>query len=170
MRILSIAGISCAALLAVGGAIADPMSLPHQKPGLWHEAVTADGKTSTNLICLDEASETRLSALGVQVGKRSCQSREVGHNQDGSWTVVAACSFGGTWKTVNHSEVTGDFDSKITTVTDATFTGAPAGTPDGAHRVVIVATWQGPCQPGQKGGDVVMSNGTTINILDGASH
>jgi hypothetical protein len=33
----------------------------------------------------------------------------------------------------------------------------------------MTATWTGPCKPGMKGGDVIMSNGMKINLLDGTS-
>jgi hypothetical protein len=33
----------------------------------------------------------------------------------------------------------------------------------------MTMTWLGPCKPGMKGGDVIMSNGMKINALDGTA-
>jgi hypothetical protein len=45
-------------------------------------------------------------------------------------------------------------------------TGAPVTTLNGRHQIVITATWLGPCKAGQRGGDMIMSNGMKINMMD----
>ena len=89
-------------------------------------------------------------------------------DQGGSWSIDSICEPKPGWKTTIHVDVTGSFESKFTSVIDATTTGAPLAAAHGTHRTVLVATWLGPCKPGQKGGDVTMSNGYKVNILDAA--
>ena len=36
---------------------------------------------------------------------------------------------------------------------------------NGAHKMAIDAAWTGPCAAGQKGGDMILPNGMTVNIL-----
>ena len=65
----------------------------------------------------------------------------------------------------SHTVVTGDFSSNIRAVVNTTVAGAPLATLNGTHQTILVASRLGPCKPGQKGGDLVMSNGVKINIL-----
>jgi hypothetical protein len=38
--------------------------------------------------------------------------------------------------------------------------------PGAATHMKIAATWLGPCEKGQRPGDMIMGNGMTMNILD----
>ena len=40
--------------------------------------------------------------------------------------------------------------------------------PTAAPEMTMTSTWLGPCGPGQRGGDVMMSNGTKYNLMDSA--
>jgi hypothetical protein len=37
---------------------------------------------------------------------------------------------------------------------------------NGTHRTVLVQTWLGSCKPGQRGGDVIMEDGSKMNMMD----
>ena len=167
MRISVIVFVAaCGPLLA--GAAPAGTSLPHQKLGLWQQVYTTGANKISDQVCLDAASESKLSALGSQTSNTICQSRQVTRNRDGSWSVVSTCTPKPGWKTTSHVAVTGDFNSKFTAVIDSVTTGAPLGAAHGTHRTTLVSTWLGPCKPGQKGGDVIMSNGMKVNVLDAA--
>jgi hypothetical protein len=38
--------------------------------------------------------------------------------------------------------------------------------PNGESHVAIAAKWLGPCETGQRPGDVIMANGMKMNVLD----
>ena len=167
MRKSDIASLAaCGFLLAAGAAMADT-PLPHQKLGLWQQVITTSGKNISDQVCLDPASEEKLSALRSQFSNTSCRSTQVNHNRDG-WSIDSTCEPRKGWKTTSHIVVTGDFNSKFTAVINSTTTGAAFGAANGTHQTTLVSTWLGPCKPGQRGGDVIMSNGMKINILDAA--
>jgi len=155
-------------LLAAESVLAAAPSLPQHRPGLWQQTMTQDGVANpkaSSEICYDAASETKMTALGQRLSK-NCQSRQISHNPDGSWTMSGACTFQAGWKTTSHATLAGDFGSKITTTIDAKTIGAPAPAMNGAHHTVLVQTRLGPCKPRQKGGDIVMNDGTKMNVLD----
>jgi len=167
MRISVIARLTtCVALLTTGAVFDGSPSLPHQKLGLWQQVFTAGATKISDQVCLDAASEAKLSAASSQAPSETCQTRKIKHNSGGSWSIDSICEPKPGWKTTVHVDVTGSFDSKFTSVIDATTTGAPLAAAHGTHRTVLVATWLGPCKPGQKGGDVIMSSGYKVNILD----
>jgi len=65
--------------------------------------------------------------------------------------------------------VTGSFDSAYTVDVTSTREGGrpvPGMAPGGSSHMKIAATWLGPCQAGQRPGDMMMSNGMTMNVLD----
>ena len=71
--------------------------------------------------------------------------------------------------TTSHAVVTGSFDSAYTMKVASTRSGGPPmpGVAPGAEtHMTIEAKWLGACAAGQKPGDVVMSNGMTMNVLD----
>ena len=168
MKISVIARVAvCGSLWAAGTAMADT-PLPHQKLGLWQQVFTTGANKISDQVCLDAASEAKLSAIRSQFSNTSCKSKQVTHNRDGSWSIASICEPRKGWMTTSHVEVTGNFDSKFTAVISSTTTGAPLSATHGTHKTTLVSTWLGPCKPGQKGGDVTMSNGYKVNILDAA--
>ena len=58
-----------------------------------------------------------------------------------------------------HAHISGEMNTKLTLVV----------TTEGSTRpeTMMTMTWLGACKPGMKGGDVVMSNGMKMNVLDG---
>ena len=86
----------------------------------------------------------------------------------GTITVDSVCTFGGT-TTTSHAVVTGSFDSAYTMKVASTRAGGPpmpGGAPGAETHMTIEAKWLGPCAAGQKPGDVIMSNGMSMNVLD----
>ncbi|MDE2135011.1 MAG: hypothetical protein KGM97_06535 [Alphaproteobacteria bacterium] len=169
MRISVIAKlITSTAFLTAGAAMAATQLLPHQKLGLWQQVYTVGGKNISDQVCLDATAEAKLSALGSQLSNKACSSRQTTRNPNGSWHIDAKCEVTPGLKTTSHIDVTGDFNTKFTAVINTTTTGAAIAAANGARRTVLVATWLGPCKPGQKGGDIIMSNGMKINLMDDA--
>jgi hypothetical protein len=159
MRVSNFAVLAGIVVMAGGGASADTQ-VPHQKPGLWQSTATMSaGQNMSTQSCIDAASEEKMSAFSSQIRNTRCKSSQVTHNMDGSWSSVSTCEFRPGKITTTRSQVTGDFSSKFTIVVRKD----GSSTPD----MTMTMTWMGPCKPGMKGGDVVMSNGVKMNVIDG---
>ena len=89
--------------------------------------------------------------------RNACPKRDV-QKSGNTITIDSTCTVQG--KAVNsHSVITGSFDSAYTTT-------VTSGGESGKATVTMAARWLGPCKPDQKPGDMIMANGTKINILD----
>jgi hypothetical protein len=109
-------------------------------------------------VCVDEASEAKMSAFSEQLRNKNCQASRIAHNADGSWTSTATCTFGEGIKRSSRTVVVGDFDSKYTVTMHSP--------PDGPATMTMTAVRVGDCKVGMRGGDVVMSNGMKMNMND----
>jgi hypothetical protein len=135
-------------------------TLPHRKPGLWRQTMTMEGMNMpmpVTQMCLDAASEAKMSMFGQNMRRGHCDSESFSRNLDGSISYSSSCDFGGS-KTESHGTVSGDFNSSYTVVVDTKSQGGDA------RKMTMTATWIGPCAPGQKGGDVVMPDGKVMNF------
>jgi hypothetical protein len=153
-RIIALAGLG---VIAAGFASAEPQ-LPQQKAGLWQTSMTMAGRPFSTLSCVTAESAAKMSVFSSQMRQKNCSSSSITHNMDGSWTSTSICKFGPGATHANHAHITGDMNSKF--IVDIA---ADSGkTPE----TTMTMTWLGECKPGMKGGDVVMSNGTKMNVLD----
>ncbi len=158
MRVSRSAVLAGIAVIATGVASAESPLL-HQKPGLWESSMTMMGKFYTTQSCVSEESQAKMSVFGSQVRQKNCSSSAISHNLDGSWSSVSTCKFGQGAARTTHSKITGDLNSKYTIVVSTEGSTTP--------EINMTMTWAGPCKPGMRGGDVVMSNGMKMNPLDG---
>lgn len=167
---VSIAVIAGIVIMTASAASAE--TLPHQKPGLWQQSFSSGTTKISDQVCLDAASELKLSAFGSQMQNRLCSSQTVSRSGANSWNVVSVCELKAGSKTTTRVAITGDFNSKFTAVMSVTTAGAPLDAAHNTNRTVFTTTRLGSCKPGQKGGDVIMSNGVKVNVLDAtkASH
>jgi hypothetical protein len=158
MRYPPVVGPAGILVLALSAAAAAAQDAPHQKPGLWQNDIVMAGRQMSNQSCVDAASEARTSAFSAEISQNSkCQPRHVTHNPNGSWTSVSTCEFRPGMPKTSRSDVSGDFNSKVTITLRSP--------PDAPPEMTMTSTWVGPCKPGQKGGDVIMSDGTKMNPL-----
>ena len=149
-----------------------PAGPPKRKPGLWAQTVSTAGRTQTSKICLDEATDARMSAWGQAMGQDICSKNAVTPIA-GGWKFDAECSMGG-GKTSTTGTATGDFNSKYVVKATTVTSGSSMPQADGTHDMELTATWEGPCPAGMKPGDMSMSMpGTgrtmTININEMAA-
>lgn len=159
MRLSMIAALAGIGLTASGAAAAD--TPPRQKPGLWREGVTLAGHTTTMQVCLDAAAEAQMSVFGSSIARSLCKSSPIVHAADGSWSNTSTCAFRPGAKKVSRTVVTGSFNSKLLVVMTSP--------PGGPTVTSMTLTWTGPCKPGQKGGDMILSNGAKVNLLNAGS-
>jgi hypothetical protein len=88
----------------------------------------------------------------------ACPERDVQRSEN-SITINSTCAIGGKPATA-HSVVTGSFDSAYT----MTVTTQSEEIPGGKMIMTMEAKWLGPCAADQKPGDIVLGDGTKINI------
>jgi hypothetical protein len=157
MKYMFTAALAVAAAITAALAFAETPA-PHQKDGLWESSMMMMGKPFKTQSCVSEESQAKMSVFRAQMRQKNCSSSSITHNMDGSWTSSSTCKFGGKSRTT-HANITGDFNSKITMVLMAD----DGNTPE----MTMTMTWVGACKPGMKGGDVIMSNGMKMNVLDG---
>lgn len=157
----------------IGAAPAAALDLPARKPGLWQLDMTFVGRKlppQSIKECLDAATDKLMNAniSGAGAGV-TCSKQELSRS-GATLTVDSVCTANGATVT-SHAVVTGSFDSAYTVDVTSTRTGGPPmpgaapGAPHESH-TTIAAKWLGPCQPGQRAGDMIMGSGRTVNILD----
>ena len=156
------AAVSTAAQ-ATGGAAATP---PPRKPGLWTQTVSMGDFNQTTRLCLDAATDKSMSLWGSQMTKDMCEKNEMSRGLDGSWRFSSVCDMGSGGKSTSTGVATGDFSSKYRVDAETTTEGASAPQMNGARKMTIEATWQGPCPEGFKPGDMELPGGMKMNIAE----
>lgn len=140
---------------------------PIRKAGQWEHRMTASGQSMTMKICLDEATEKRISWWGKQYKQDDCDTQEVTPLPNGGgWSFHSVCKTAGGGTTTTSGAASGDFQKAYTVQFVSKTTGAPTAALNGESEMKIDAEYKGPCPGGQRGGDVVLPNGMTMNILE----
>ena len=159
---------------APASAAAGPLAaqdLPHRKPGLWRQTMTMEGAPSgmpATSICVDEASEAKMSVIGRQTAADAkCDPPKISRGLDGALSYSSHCDMGAMGQSDSQGTITGDFNSQYQVVIDTKVSGASTAEMNGEHKMTITAAWTGPCAPGQKGGDIILPNGMKMNMAGG---
>ena len=155
-------------MLVVLGAVAISAQgqLPTRKAGLWESTISgtsslaAEGGTLKH--CID--AETDRAAMTGALSAKTCQQGPVVKTAAG-YEVEATCKVG-EMTSKSKSIVTGDFNSKVTVnVTSHISTGSG---PAKESKTTIEARYIGPCEAGQKPGDVILPDGKVIRVPGGS--
>ena len=153
-------------------AAAGPISaaqFPHRRPGLWTQVTAMDGAATNGpgmQMCVDETSEARMQAFGQHVPGGQCSTPQLTRNLDGSINVSESCDMGANGKTVSTGVIRGDFNTSYSMDLDSQTSGSSIAQLNGEHKMTVSGTWNGPCAAGQRGGDMILPNGQTHNLLD----
>jgi hypothetical protein len=135
------------------------LDLPSRKAGLWEVKMipeTTQATPPSMYMCIDAATDKLLQEKFS--GHESCSKHDV--SKSGGMIVIdSICKFGNVPATTR-AVFEGDFDSSYTAKISTTMEGGDK------MNMTMKATWQGPCKPGQKGGDVEMPGGIKLNVLD----
>jgi hypothetical protein len=140
-------------------ASASAADLPARKAGLWEMTTTTNGRTMPIKQCIDAATDQAMQANTSQSSQRTCSKRDIKKSGD-TTTVDSVCTAAGKTLT-HHMVITGSFDSGYTMTITTEGDGIPV-----ARNMTIAAKWTGPCAADQKPGDMIMQNGTKINLVD----
>lgn len=144
------------------------IDMPARKPGLWELSMVFEGRNlppQSSQHCIDAETDRMMNAMGNSTSQQSCSKQDI-QRAGNSIVVDSICNFGG-MTMITHGVVTGDFNSAYTVKTESRREGGPAvpGMPVGqTTHMTISAKWLGACKPGQQPGDMIMSNGMTMNI------
>lgn len=158
-----------AATIIVYSAPVGAMDLPTRKAGLWAVTLTFDNNKippQTMQQCIDPTTDKAMNASFGGLQQDLCSKQDM-QNVGGTITVDSVCKIGPATRT-SHAVITGSFDSAYTINVTSKSDGPPLPTTaaDGQSHMTIDAKWTGPCKADQKPGDVIMSNGMKINIID----
>jgi len=148
---------------AAANAPAGPIAPPRRKPGLWSQTVSSQGSTQTMKLCLDEATEARLTVWGGQATADMCAKNLV-TRAPGGFNFDSECDMGGAGKIVTKGTATGDFNSKYVIKATSVTTGSTMAQANGTHDMEMTGTWEGACPAGMKPGDMTLPGGMTMNL------
>lgn len=136
---------------------------PKRKPGLWAQTIATGGMTQAMKLCLDEATEAKLTVWGQQAGKDICAKSEITPTP-GGWAFTSECDMGEAGKVSTTGKATGDFNAKYLIKATSVTTGSSMAQANGTHEMEMTGTWEGACPANMKPGDMTMPGGVTINI------
>jgi len=134
--------------------------LPHRQPGLWELEVSLPGQPIVQKIkeCVDSKTDSKTLGLNPDM---PCSSQELSRNGD-RYIMEAECTLmnskanirivtSGDFKTSYAMEIVSKFDPPLGGQSES--------------RQTIKGRWLGPCSKGQKPGEVIMEDGTKINLI-----
>ena len=155
-------------ILCAGTALA--LDLPTRKAGLWQLTMNFTNTKippQTMRQCIDGATDKLLNSNFGGAAQQTCSKQDMTRS-GATITVDSVCNIGGATNT-SHAVITGSFDSAYTMQVTSKRVGGPSIPgmhPTGETHMSIAAKWLGPCQAGQKPGDMVMANGMKVNVLE----
>jgi uncharacterized protein DUF3617 len=158
------------AAFLMGAAPVLALDMPERKAGLWEVTMTFEGRhipPQAMRQCVDPATDKLMNSNFGGAAHEACSKQDM-QKSGTSITVDSVCTFGEA-TTTSHAVVTGSFDSAYTVDVTSIRQGGPPmpGTPPGTPmHMVIAAKWLGACAADQKPGDIIMSNGMKMNVLD----
>jgi Protein of unknown function (DUF3617) len=167
--LLVVSTMATAGLLVTADARAD--DLPARKPGLWEITIQSDRAPAKRPMgavqqCMDEATEKLMRDFGGGGAKRDCARQDM-RREGGKLVVDSVCKIdvgAGSSTATTHAVISGDFNTAYHMESHSTYSPPFMGHADGA--MTMDAKWLGPCQAGQKPGDVIMPGGMKMNLID----
>jgi hypothetical protein len=144
------------------GAVAPAFALdmPARKTGLWELKMSFDNgaiPVQTVKQCIDPETDKLMKTDFAGSALESCGKQDV--TRSGATLIIdSTCTMGGSSSTT-HAVVTGSFDSEYTMEITSKTRGDET-------RMTIAARWLGACAADQRPGDMIMSNGMKMNVLD----
>lgn len=160
--ITTIVGSSLLALSLGLAPAAGADSLPPRKAGLWESKTTTDDGTMSAKQCIDAQTDqlAKNAVSGPGGANDACSKQSVTKTATG-YETESICKFG-PMSTEGKGVITGDFDSLIKMEMATTVAGIPGQDKPVTRKSTIENRWLGPCEEGQKPGDIIMSDGKVI--------
>lgn len=168
-RAVFLALVMLAGALPVRPALAQtaPEPFPKRKPGLWE--VRSAGAQAAGLpptrFCVGDGTDSESSHLDRSVGERGACTLGAFRRAGSAWLAESVCREGRT-RVVSRAIASGDFDAEYRIDTLVQYD-PPLGGVRREDKEAVVARLLGPCEPGQKPGDMVVPGMGTLNMVDG---
>jgi hypothetical protein len=147
---------------------AAPTDTPHRKPGLWELRMHSPDMPQPMVMqqCIDEKTDDLMQSWGQKQAKQECSRNTV--RREGDRTIVElVCKSGGTTVTTT-AIFTGDFSRSYRGEINSTYSPPLQGMK--SSQQTVEGRWLGPCQPGQRPGDVIMPGMGSMNIPEVMKH
>ena len=146
--------LNCGLLLMVIAGDAASETPPRRKSGLWEINTTVSNtpRSFTAQTCVDQNSDDLWKQEAEANGQKSCSQTNF-HKEGSNWVAESVCKIEESTATTR-AVFTGSFDSSYRVESKSTYTPPLNGIKEGT--IVMDAKWLGPCNPGQKPGDIVL--------------
>lgn len=141
---------------------------PKRMPGLWEvrTVVAQSAGLAPTRFCVGEGTDSRTSQLDRSVGARGACTLGGFRRAGTSWVAESICREGRS-TIVSRAIASGDFDSEYRIDTLVIYD-PPLGGVRHEDKEALVARHLGPCEQGQKPGDMVIPGMGTLNMVDGS--
>lgn len=136
---------------------------PKLRAGQWEmvrKSGRADDKGMRMTMCMDDAMQREMWTMGMGAMRGMCSKSDVRFS-GGRGSVDLVCNVSGsTMRSKGAITFTGDtaYHTDIDTTYD------PPSNGMARSRMVVESRWLGACKAGQRPGDMILPNGTTINM------
>lgn len=153
-------------ILAVctGSLLAQTRSLPARKPGLWEVTVRSAGEAVVRqqkvLQCTTEETEG-IMLLAVVPGQEHCHEAKT--KRTGQGHEVRTVCYVHDNRVDATVELSGDLQAAYRGAFEVKYSKPVRFQPG---RTEFEGRWLGACKAGQRAGDMVLPNGTTVNVVD----
>jgi len=162
MKRLFVVSLSAGLLAPVA---AGAVELPVRKAGLWEMKVQSAGAPKPEMTmqqCTDETTDKDMSTSFSPMAKEICSKQDIQKTATG-YVSDSVCGVAG--MTIKaHAEIIGDFNSAYTVKSTSHSERSGGQTRDST--TTVEAKWLGACKADQKPGDIIMANGTKMNVND----
>lgn len=136
-----------------------------RKAGLWEVSIRKDGESVMRAVkvqqCSDAASEPDV-LLSILPGQEHCEPLEVVRSSTGM-VIKTHCEVHDI-KVDSQMTMSGNFGAAYRGKFNVRYASGSVPAPQ-VGDVLFEARWIGPCAPSQRPGDMVLSNGITVNVL-----
>jgi len=162
-----LAKLAAAGALLIGLGAMQPAAaaeLPTRKPGLWEIKIKLTGGAAPTAMmshCTDDSVDRQMSTMFNPLAQQPCPGNDIQKHPD-RYTIDSVCRADNKSVTL-HSDITGDFVTKYTVVTETKTQEEPDSEPS-VTNMTLEGRFLGPCKPGQKPGDVMMAGGLRVNV------
>jgi hypothetical protein len=129
--------------------------IPFRKSGLWDiEMKNNDDPIIKMKQCVDAASEKETLEASKRLSEDKCTKSET-HKEADTYITETDCTLGNR-RVLTTTVTTGDFSSHYRS--DITVQSIADNSDRSGSKIILNANWIGECEPGQKPGQMIMSN------------
>lgn len=161
--------LATVSLLVLGSLLADASlaaDVPKRKSGLWEMKTQMEGMPSSGAMqmCVDQNTDNLMQEKG-RAEKPNCSAMDV-NRSGGKTTIHSVCKHENITVT-SDAVITGDFESGYQSDMKMRYSPPQQGMSE--MHMTQEAKWLGPCKPGQKPGDMMMTGmpgGGMVNMQE----